>query len=239
MAGTIAVRLFRPIAEAFSELLEQWRLTREPLQMGPYRLLDLDEAWKLRVASAEARGALPPSTRWDWKRKRYPIYTDAGFLADSVTVDVPNAMRFRFSSNVPHRMPQVMIARTGPSSPTGRRASLKGLPRPSMVMSVTYPPQHKRPEENRRRKDQKVPGFYERGLQLVNRTWGPVSEGLEVYHAFSNNPANMDAVVTALAINEAVDRAYGYRAELLRRFYRSGYWPFPVGYDMLSRLWET
>lgn len=83
-----------------------------------------------------------------------------------------------------------------------------------------------------------MPHGYRRLLSLANRTYGRASEYLELTDAFAANP-DPAQLVTALAINEAIDRIYGTRARLLKRHvYRSGYWPFPVGFDTLSRIWR-
>lgn len=99
----------------------------------------------------------------------------------------------------------------------------------------------RRPEGNRRRFDTKVFGADEwrRVLQLVNRSYGSFSELAEVNAAFQLNPGNPAAIVAALAINQAVDVAYGVRArELRNRLYSSAYWRLPVGYDTLRSVFS-
>ncbi len=94
------------------------------------------------------------------------------------------------------------------------------------------------PEWNRRRHDQKTDYGYNRLLGFINRTYGSSSEYLEFLTAFQNNPEFMQ-FVTALGLNQAVDRYYGERANWLKQnVYSSQHWRLPVGYDALSRLWR-
>lgn len=94
------------------------------------------------------------------------------------------------------------------------------------------------PEMNRRRRDMKVPGWYMAGLMAVNKTYGRLSEygDLAVAVKTANTPLQL---LGNLALSEAVDRAYGYRAKKLReKLYSKPYYRLPVGVDMLSRLWH-
>ena len=79
-----------------------------------------------------------------------------------------------------------------------------------------------------------------RMLSLINRTYGPYSEWLDLQDAFRNNwQYGAGSIATALAFNEAVDRSYGARARLLKRsVYSKSWYRLPVGYDALSNLWR-
>ena len=69
-------------------------------------------------------------------------------------------------------------------------------------------------------------------LRFVNRTYGTYSEVAEVAQAINDNWGDWPGIVTALATNEAVDRAYGARARFLRdKIYSQPWYRLPVGLD--------
>lgn len=93
------------------------------------------------------------------------------------------------------------------------------------------------PEANRRRHDSKLWRWYGRYLAFLSKYYGPFTEAKEVADAFALNP-DLTGAVTALAVNEAVDRAYGWRAQRLKEFYQSGYYKLPVGVDAIVGLYR-
>lgn len=96
----------------------------------------------------------------------------------------------------------------------------------------------KPPEGSRRRHDSKVPGAYNRLLAFTNRTYGPISEYGDFVSAFYGNAGDSFAIATALALENAIDYAYGSRARFLKTHVYGTYWNLPIGYDALSRLWR-
>ncbi|MBV2092771.1 MAG: hypothetical protein KUF72_17980 [Candidatus Thiodiazotropha sp. (ex Ctena orbiculata)] len=94
--------------------------------------------------------------------------------------------------------------------------------------------QRVRPEYHRRRRDKKVGRGYRRLLSFVNRTYGRFDEFVEVADAFGNNVGPVETL-TALAVNEAVDFAYGARARALRKhIYSKKWYVLPVGIDAIT-----
>ncbi len=95
------------------------------------------------------------------------------------------------------------------------------------------------PEQYRRRHDAKLDFGYNRLLGFINRTYGNYDEYVEFLHAWQQNfMYGPIAVATALGLNEATDRAFGWRAKQLKKGYRAVDWRFPVGFDTLSRIWR-
>lgn len=94
-------------------------------------------------------------------------------------------------------------------------------------------PRHRRPETNRRRHDQKVPGFIDQYYALQRAAHSP-DEYIEILSAFQNNPGDPFKIATALAINNAVDYAYGTRAQLLKsNVYKQSWYRLPAGLDTI------
>lgn len=107
------------------------------------------------------------------------------------------------------------------------------MPPPSHILYLTKPTRGL-PEGNRRRKDQKVPGAYRRLLAFTNRTFGRYSEWAEVNDAWQNNP-DPAAFLTALAANQAIDVAYGARAQVLKsQIYDREFYRLPFGLEFIT-----
>lgn len=72
--------------------------------------------------------------------------------------------------------------------------------------------------------------------RLLNRP----SEIAEFMHAvYYNLPQGPLAIATALAYNEAIDQAYGRRAQWMKQnVYTQPWYRLPVGLDTLSRIWR-
>lgn len=100
-------------------------------------------------------------------------------------------------------------------------------------------PSGPRPESSRRRKDAKLNFGFNRLYQLVSRVYGPYTEYLDFLSAFQNNYSPLQTA-TALAMNEAIDRAYGAEAQYLKKniYQNPDIWRLPVGFGVLSRLWR-
>jgi len=93
-----------------------------------------------------------------------------------------------------------------------------------------------RPEVHRPRADKKVNNLYRRALRFTDRTYGRYSEIAEFAAAFSQN-RDLPEILTALAINEAIDYAYGRRARFLRdRIYSQSWYKLPIGLDAIQTI---
>jgi hypothetical protein len=92
-----------------------------------------------------------------------------------------------------------------------------------------------RDEGNRQRRDTKA-RRYKQLLRFVNRTYGRYTEAQEVAFAW-NNTTNVSDFVEALAVNEGIDRLYGARARLERKFINEPL-RLPVGYRALRSIWR-
>lgn len=233
----ISVRVAEPVAKWYSRYYGSALVASGLMSLGEFSqnvlpLADLQPLDFLPEYSVET-GAEPSPMAL-----RLPMYGAPRLPIPSVTVDVPGHIGFEWENqeDTPVILPQVSLEPSRRHTGLVERLQSRKMPVPATVM-VYKPPSQREP--NRRRQDQKVPGFYSRALALVNRTYGPVSEYLEVLHAFQQNPSDLDALVTALALNQAYDYQVGRQQRFLKEtVYRSGYWPFPVGYSALSRLWR-
>lgn len=231
MATLVLPRL---IAERLRRLLKQsWQIYGEPVLTLPspasYRLPFL--------ASMDLANA-GPFYRHDWRRKTLPLYGKHVLPISREPVELPKSLKFRFDDdeNALRRNPELPAISLRPVAHRGdTRIPALGQGTYLLQARVNHP---RRPEANRRRKDQKVPHFYRRGLRLYNRTFGEAGEYLEAIDAFRYAKGDPALFLTGLAVNEAVDRIYGTRAKVYQKLYDSGYWPFPVGISAMSRLWR-
>jgi hypothetical protein len=92
-----------------------------------------------------------------------------------------------------------------------------------------------RDEGNRQRRDTKA-RRYKQLLRFVNRTYGRYTEAAEVAFAW-NNTSNVSDFVEALAVNEGIDRLYGSRAKLEKKYINQPL-RLPVGYRALRSIWR-
>ncbi len=237
--GPLVVRLLPQVARYATRLLNRRSQRSGALSLGrfygPYSSRALERSVLRRYTQR----------RWNWNRTTIPLYGSPKVLGPAVGVIVPGTTRFAWENplELPQYTPQFTF---GP--PRGySRYDRRRIPHPAYELAIrTAPPRTggrtpgPPPEEHRRRHDTKFNFGYNRLLRLVNRTYGSADEYLELLHAFQSNIASGPfAVATALAVNEAVDRKYGWRAQFLKKnVYQSGYWNLPVGYDALSRLWR-
>lgn len=186
--------------------------------------------------------SLPYSGQWDnalsgslsaVAKSKIPLYdpfprikANADHPGNPIAVRAPR--RFRFEGvefdELPKTTPIVTIRPT--------RSRFIEAPRTIYIRSRSR--KGTRPEYHRRRRDKKVGRGYRRLLSFVNRTYGRFDEFAEVADAFGNNVGPVEAL-TALAVNEAVDRYYGARARMLRRhIYSKDWYKLPVGIDAIT-----
>lgn len=240
-----ALRLLYPteLAPLASRLLRQQFRRSAPIDLGVYRSTGLITRYR-GYNPLDARGLY--SGRHVWNRVRIPQY---GSLTRNIPVTeiiVPAGTQFLYRNE--HDLPtHLPVFKMAPTRAVGlyERA---GLPVPDLELQIAEPPPRGRglgrggngppPEAFRRRHDSKVPYGYRRLLAMLNRTYGPISEYLEISRAIDSarNPLELS---TLLALNQAVDIAYGRRSQWLKKnVYNSQEWTLPVGYDTLSRLWR-
>ena len=139
----------------------------------------------------------------------------------------------------PERIPQYLPSYSVGAPRSPGRYSSAGLAIPLAELVLRRPAMDGEfAEFNRRRKDDKLYGkSYKAALAAVNRTYGRASEYAEFAHAWSTNWGDPLAVGTALALNEAVDFAYGQRARFLRdQVYSRPFYDLPIGIDALRSL---
>lgn len=158
------------------------------------------------------------------------LRTNSGFTA----VRLPRKFANDFDHEYPRHLPFVTVRRARHSEILdGRNRALPG------AVLTTRRPNERRPERNRRRFDEKIPAGFRRVYALANRTINRPSEYLEVLEAWNTSGGDLQRFAGTLAINEAIDLAYGARARFLKeKVYGSALWTLPVGWDTLSRLWR-
>lgn len=180
------------------------------------------------------------AARYNWNRARLPLY---GLQASGIParrVVVPGSIIFEWDNPdaVWPVAPQITVAQ--PRARGLYRAA--GLPLPPWELLASFPDisgSRRPPEWSRRRFDSKVPQAYAQLLSFINRTYGRASEYWDAISAIYPNLGNPLAMATALALNEAVDRAYGARAHFLKqKVYSQPYYTLPVGLDVISRFWR-
>ena len=190
-------------------------------------------------ASAYSAGHGLLRRRYDWRRRTVPLYGSFGSNIPSSRVIVPASIRFAWDNPdelYPH-LPQFKFA----PARAVHRYSAAGLPQPAWEMQVSWPPTSggtRPPEWQRRRHDSKVPGFYNRLLALISQTYGRLSEFGDLSSAILQNLGSPLAIASAVALEHAVDVAYGSRARFLKEHIYGRYYHLPVGIDTLSRLWR-
>lgn len=195
-------------------------------------------AWRYPYPASRSLGTLTRYyARYGWNRRRLPLYSSFGRSIPVARVVVPAGITYTWS-NPDQRypiLPQITLARARATSPYRRL----GLLAPDFELQAMWPPQHKRPEWSRRRHDSKVPGWYNELLTFANRFYGPVSELGDLYAAIFNNLGSFPGILNALALERAVDIAFGARARFLKEHVYGSYWNLPFGLDTTTRLWDS
>lgn len=177
--------------------------------------------------------------RHNWSRTVLPLYGFPRVNIPVTRVIVPAGLTFAMDKP-DYELGQISFR---PSRSPGRYAqSPLGLPTIEMVRSIAPPrsggPGTTPPEQHRRRKDSKMPAGLRRLYRFMHDYYGRPSEFIELMHIFQNNFRHGPVqLATALAVNAAIERAYGERGNLLKKAYQTKYWPFPVGYDTLN-AWQ-
>lgn len=178
-----------------------------------------------------------------WERIRIPAYTLPGITGQLVPVEGPDWRDVEFYIPGAPAQSNFRLAFAPPRA-YGYYQGM-GAPVPNYEMLVTLLPGTRYaqggnripPEENRRRMDSKVPGFYNRALAFINKYYGRPEEWLDFMVAVHAGNGNLLATLSNLAYNEAIDYSYGAKARYLKRHvYSQDYYRLPVGLDTLSRL---
>lgn len=229
----------KPLEGLARSLLRQQSRRSAALRLGTFSPTGRMSYYRAYNPSA---GRTYYSGRHDWNRITVPQYGSLSRTIPGAEIIVPAGMRFSWEnySDLPTYLPSIKLAPTRKSTFYERN----GLPLPDWEMQIaTAPPRlsgssRLPPEFARRRHDSKVPFFYNRFLSILNRTYGPYTEFMEFNTALQMARSPVE-FATIMALNQAIDIAYGRRARFLKqKVYNSGKWPFPVGYDALSRLWR-
>lgn len=180
----------------------------------------------------DGSGTVVNPRQMEWNRLRVPILRPLRNDIEHDWISVPSGRLFRYNNEdkLPRISPTLSVRQT-----SHRFKQYPSNIRPTHLLYIRRNNARKRPEENRRRHDQKVPHGYRRLLSVINRTYGEYSEYAEVADAVTANRGDPGAILTALAGNQAIDYLYGKRAQLLkRRIYSSKYYQLPVGIDFLK-----
>lgn len=232
MINPASIRLAPRIARLAERLFGRSSRTSDPLIL-PARALP--EPYYLESFGS---GVAYP-VRHPWNRVIRPIYGSGTSTTGYVNVAVPAHLRFRFNEKLrlPSQLPSVSVRpvshRTyGVRRNFGTKLRLPGHARPT---HVAYARRDRRLESNRRRHDQKVRGGVRRYYAFVRRVVGPVSEWKEAHDTIAANLHDPAAMMTALAINEAVDYAYGKRGQWIQRHIHEKPWyRLPVGVQTIT-----
>lgn len=207
------------------------------LDLGPYRANLGARAYPAYPVSA---GLTRSYARHRWQRQKLPLYGSTVINMPGRAMTVPGGALFAYQqpTHWPNEIPNISFRST--RSP--QRYLQTGIPVPTAEMVASYAPPggsgRYPPEYNRRRKDQKIPYGIARLYRLLSTYYGPVTEWLELNHIYQLNKHDPAALMTALAVNQAVERAYGERASILKQVYKQSFYTLPVGYDTISRLWR-
>ncbi len=237
-APAIAIWLERELARRARILFARFLQTRAPLRLGVSSYPGRYQAYRSSAGHSRYR------YRHNWNRKRLPLYGSPSLTIPVSRVIVPAGLSFIWdnASELPQTIPSYTLAETRNRNYYQRAE----VPVPSHeLIAHTAPPRTggrtrgPPPEQHRRRHDAKTDYGLNR-LYRLNHMLHSADEYLEVLHAFQNNHTPM-AIATALAMNQAIDVAYGRRGRFLRdKIYRNPeYWTLPVGYDTLSRIWRN
>ena len=179
-------------------------------------------------------------SRHDWNRIYVPVYGSLARTIPVAPVIVPDWLRFQVDGLVPAEAPMIQVA---PGKGRARYRSL-GASVPELEFQLAHPPGRDalsapRHESVRRRRDSKHGGdLYHRILAAGRKVIDRPSEYLEFLTTVYYNWRNPAQLVTALAMNEAVDYSVGTSQRFLKDNVYGTYWNFPVGFTALSRLWR-
>lgn len=233
-----ALRILMPSAYAsratrFIGSLSRRSARNAPIHLPPYQPLIRPLYQPLTTSANQGR-----YQRLDWARIIAPMYGYDVLSIPAAPVDVPRDLQFQYPNEgaLPYDLPQIYLRAT--RSP-GYYEGVGIQPPPfELVVSRAKPRRRGRPPENTRRFDDKVGYGYRRFLTGINRTLGTASEFAEFTAAFALNLNDPLKAFTALALNQAIDTAYGTRARFLRNeVYSHPAYRLPVGIDALTNRW--
>ena len=144
-------------------------------------------------------------------------------------------LQWQNQSSLPWNLPQIRFRPL-------RAQNLGFEPFPTHTVQISAENPFQRPEAHRRRQDDKVRGnaartLWNAQLAFTNKTYQRFSEWMDLQHAFAANWGDPIGTIMALAMNEAVDRAYGARAQTLKeRVYSDPGYRLPVGIDTIGSV---
>lgn len=230
-APALSVYLNPRNADLAIRLLRSASRNSEPLRLARFR----PHLAMYYQDSRYLRSLDPYPGRIAKSRTRLPLYGFSGRTTPGVRVTVPAGTTFVYPNeqDLPYFLPSVSIRAVR----SRRFYTRLGLPTPRVEIISGGPPSRFRPEANRRRKDQKIDYGYRRILSAINRTYGRYDEFAEFTDTYWQNAHDPAQLFTALALNEAVDVAYGNRARLLREnLYSRPEYKLPIGIDALNTV---
>lgn len=222
------VTLARPIAQAYKRLFA--KRSTQLMDLGDYSprsgLSYLDEY-------DYPKDVIPIAKTFDFHRERIPIYRPDFDGIDYQRINVPDQTLFRFGKKdlFPVYTPHITVRNHG--------SYLRKIPKASAIIDIRRQNDRRKIREENRKRDKyesKVPRAVRRLHAFANRTYGTYSEAAEISSAFHSNQGDPMGFITALGINEAVDRAYGARARFLReQIYSRDFYRLPFGIDFIIR----
>ena len=211
-------------------LFAQFARSSRPLLIGRHPII---RGYGTQPSQALRYSARQRSYRYrhNWNRTKTRLYGSLNLGIPVTRVIVPAYLRFQYATPINLPIPQV---RFGPA----RASAQRGL----YEMQTAFPPQRQAgtggipPEVSRRRHDSKIPGGINRIYQAMHNYVGRPSEYIELQQIFQDNISQGPmALLTALAINEAIETSIGSANRLVRdNVYRSAYYNLPIG---LQSLW--
>ncbi len=236
MTATLALRIADDVIDLVSDLLKVSKRTSKPIPLGNWQ-----SSRNLYSPAYYSTAANDPFYhRSSWKRIKVPLYGLGRTSIRTSSLTVPLAgTSFTWAdyANLPANLPAISFRPPRTNAPYGRL----NLRPPPYEMVIRTPPRGpgRTPEFHRRRKDQKIPYGVQRIYTLMHKALDEPSEWLEFMSTFWANFPDPAAITTALALNQAVDYAYGTRAQALKKhLYSHDLYTLPVGLDTLSRLWR-
>lgn len=227
----------RVLAGLARELLRQSSRTSAPINLGRYLAPGLAYGTRLRRSQVYGRSVRASDAP---RPLMLPLWRTLSTELDLDTVNLPTSTAWEFSADSlprPLTLPEFTY-RPLRSARVEQTFMDLGLPPPTHTLQMAQTNPY-RPEPNRRRKDDKghSPGMWNQLLSVTNRFWHQPSEWQEAQLAFELNPGDPYAAYSMIAMNQAIDVAYGARAQWLKRhIYQQPGYSLPIGLDSIRSL---
>lgn len=183
---------------------------------------------------------------YSWNRRRLPLYGTAAFTIPVERLELPDDIAWEMEGPLPEYLPQLSLQYLRNTRVYDGWITNQS---PDMELQVRFPPPRSwrsvhgapRAEPVRARMDNKRKSLYPALLSAINRSYGTLTEYGDLLAAAHYSHGSPTVFLHNLAMNEAVDRAYGTRARYLReKVYRQNWYRLPIGLDAigtLGRMW--